>query len=105
MLPVITSNIRLLWKHQGLAQNDLSIELKNRVLLIKGSKQEEQEKKDQHYYRKERRYGSFQRVLAVPDDADIDGIQASMNKGVLTIKIPRHEAGLSNIKKITIKND
>ena len=89
----------------GLAQDDLSIELKDRVLLIKGSKQEEQEKKDQHYYRKERRYGSFQRVLAVPDDADIDGIQASMNKGVLTIKIPRHEADISNVKKIIIKND
>ncbi|SFF20146.1 Hsp20/alpha crystallin family protein [Nitrosomonas sp. Nm166] len=88
----------------GLAQDDLSIELKDRVLVIKGTKQEEQEEKDQHYYRKERRYGTFERVLAVPDDADVDDIQASMNKGLLTIKIPRHEADKSNVKKITIKN-
>lgn len=88
----------------GLAQDDLSIELKDRVLVIKGTKQEEKEEKDQHYYRKERRFGTFERVLAVPDDADVDGIQANMDKGLLTIKIPRHEADKSTVKKITIKN-
>ena len=88
----------------GLAQEDLSIELKDRVLVIKGTKQQEQEHKDQYYYRKERRYGSFERVLAVPDDADVDGIQARMQKGLLTISIPRKEAEKSNVKKITINN-
>lgn len=88
----------------GLAQEDLSVELKDRMLVIKGAKQQEQERKDQYYYRKERRYGSFERVLAVPDDADVGGIQANMQKGVLTITIPRKEAEKSNVKKITINN-
>ncbi|MGZ0019283.1 Hsp20/alpha crystallin family protein [Nitrosomonas sp. wSCUT-2] len=88
----------------GLAQEDLSIELKDRVLVIKGAKQQEQEHKDQYYFRKERRYGSFERVLAVPDDADVDSIQARMQKGLLTITIPRKEAEKSNVKKITINN-
>lgn len=88
----------------GLAQDDLSIELKDQVLVIKGNKQHEQEEKDQHYYRKERRYGAFERVLAVPDDADIDAIHAKMDKGLLTINIPRKAVDESNIKKIAIKN-
>lgn len=88
----------------GLAQNDLSIELKDRVLVIKGAKRQELEEKDQYYYRKERRYGSFERVLAVPDDANVDDIQASMDKGLLTIKIPRKEVNKADTKKITIKN-
>jgi len=88
----------------GLAQEDLSIELKDQVLVIKGTKHEEQEEKDQHFYRKERRYGTFERVLAVPDDADTDGIQASMDKGLLKIVIPRQEIDKSNVKKIAIKH-
>ncbi|GJL74983.1 Hsp20/alpha crystallin family protein [Nitrosomonas sp.] len=89
----------------GLAQEDLSIELKDRVLVIKGAKHEEQEEKDQHFYRKERRYGAFERVLAVPDDADTDGIHASMDKGLLKITIPRQEVDKSSVKKIVIKHD
>lgn len=87
----------------GLSQDDLSIELKERVLVIKGTKLEEQEEKDKHYYRKERRYGSFERVLAVPDDGDIEGIQASMDKGLLTIIIPRREVEKKDVKKIAIQ--
>ena len=87
----------------GLSQDDLSIELKERVLVIKGTKQEEQEEKDKHYYRKERRYGAFERVLAVPDDGDIDGIQANMDKGLLTITIPRKEVEKKDVKKISIQ--
>jgi len=86
----------------GLSQDDLSIELDNRTLVIKGSKQEEQEEKDKHYYRKERRFGTFERVLAIPDDADIDDIQANMDKGLLTITIPRKEVEKSDVKKINI---
>jgi HSP20 family protein len=86
----------------GLAQDDLSIELQDRILVIRGVKEQEQEEKDQHYYRKERRFGSFQRVLAVPDDADVDNIHAAMDKGVLSINIPRKAVDQSNVKKISI---
>ncbi len=86
----------------GLEQKDISIELKERVLVIKGNKQEESENKDKQFYRIERRYGSFERVLSVPDDADVDGINASMKSGLLTIKIPRLEAEKSKVRQITI---
>ncbi len=86
----------------GLEQKDISIDLKERVLVIKGNKQEELEDKDRQFYRIERRYGSFERVLAVPDDADVDGISASMKSGLLTIQIPRLETEKSKVKKITV---
>lgn len=86
----------------GLEQDDLSIDLKERTLVIKGNKREESEDKDKQYYRIERRYGAFERVLSVPDDADVDGINASMKNGLLTINIPRKEVEESEVKKITI---
>ena len=87
----------------GLEQKDLSIELKDQVLVIKGHKQQEQEESDKHYYRIERRYGAFERVLAVPDDADINSINATMDKGLLKITIPRKEALEPKAKTIEIK--
>lgn len=88
----------------GLEQKDLSIELKDQVLMIKGNKQQEQEESDKHYYRIERRYGAFERVLAVPDDADTSSIKATMDKGLLKITIPRNKEVLeSKTKTIEIK--
>ena len=98
----MTGNTRLPWRPPGLEQKDLSIELKDRVLVIKGDKQQEQEEKDKHYYRIGRRYGAFERVIAVPDDADIDGISAGMDKGLLTVKIPKKAVADSEIKRISI---
>jgi HSP20 family molecular chaperone IbpA len=43
-------------------------------------------------------------VLAVPDDADVDNIHAVMDKGVLSIHIPRKVVDQSNVKKISINN-
>lgn len=87
----------------GLQQKDLSIELRNQTLVIKGHKQQEQEESEKHFYRIERRYGAFERVLAVPDDADINSINATMDKGLLTIIIARKELVESKVKTIEIK--
>lgn len=86
----------------GLEQKDLSIELKDRILIIKGNKQQEQEDSDKHYYRIERRYGAFERILALPDDADSNSINATMDKGLLKITIPRIKIVESAAKTIEI---
>ncbi|GJL73647.1 MAG: heat-shock protein Hsp20 [Nitrosomonas sp.] len=86
----------------GLEQKDVSLELKDRVLIIKGNKQQEQEESDKHYYRIERRYGAFERVLALPDDADSNSIHATMDKGLLKITIPRTNVVESEAKTIEI---
>jgi HSP20 family protein len=88
----------------GLEQKDISIDLTDRRLVIKGNKQEEIENKDKDFYRIERKFGSFQRILAVPEDAVVDGIKATMKNGLLTVKIPRAENQPSNSKKIEIEN-
>jgi HSP20 family protein len=88
----------------GLEQKDISIELSDRRLLIKGNKQEESENKDKDFYRIERRFGSFQRVLALPEDAVADTIKASMKNGLLIVKILRAENQVSNNKKIEIES-
>jgi HSP20 family protein len=86
----------------GMTESDLSLEIKDDVLTIKGQKEEHSEDKDKHYYRVERSYGSFQRTLALPDDAIGDEIKANLDKGVLRLEIPRRETANQEVKRISI---
>jgi len=86
----------------GLGEDDLSIELRDDVLTIQGNKQETKEQKDEHFYRSERRYGTFQRVLSLPKDAQKESIDAKMKNGVLNIRIPRLAVEDSEVKRIAI---
>ena len=87
-----------------MSESDISIEVKNDVLLIKGHKEEKSEDKDKQYYRVERSYGSFQRTLALPDDANADEINAELDKGVLRLQIPRRQLDKQDVKKISISS-
>jgi HSP20 family protein len=88
----------------GLTESDLSLEVKDDVLTIKGQKEERSEDKDKHYYRVERSYGSFQRTLALPDDAIGDEIKANLDNGVLRLEIPRRETATQEVKRISINS-
>jgi HSP20 family protein len=88
----------------GLTESDLSLEVKDDVLVIKGEKEERSEDKDKHYYRVERSYGSFQRTLALPDDAIGGEIKANLDNGVLRLEIPRRETATQEVKRISINS-
>lgn len=86
----------------GLTDKDINVELNKGVLTIRGEKKEESETKDRHYYRMERSYGSFQRILTLPEDADQNSINASMKNGVLEITVARKALPASETKRIPI---
>ncbi len=88
----------------GMSQDDISIELKGNTLFIKGDKQQESNEKEQHFYRVERHYGHFERILSIPDDGNTEEINASMKDGVLTLVIPRKEVAATDVKKIEINH-
>jgi len=86
----------------GMEYKDISLELSDRKLLIHGNKSEKSEHKGKHFYRIERHYGNFQRVLDLPEDAIVEDISASMKNGLLSIIVPRREIVTSDSKKIKI---
>jgi HSP20 family protein len=51
----------------------------------------------------ERSYGSFQRVLSLPEDADQEKINAVYKNGIMEITIPRKAASKTEAKQIEIK--
>ncbi len=88
----------------GVNEKDVKVEISNDTLIIRGEKKQEKEEKNQDYYRVERSYGSFQRLMNLPDDADQTGIAATFKDGVLTVKMPRKTSPKSDVKQIEIKS-
>lgn len=76
----------------GVEEKDIQITLDNDVLLVRGEKRQEQETKDGGFHRVERSYGSFQRALNLPADANQDTIKAAFKNGVLMITMEKREA-------------
>jgi HSP20 family protein len=73
----------------GVDENDVKVELEDNVLTISGERRHEQEVKKGGYYRIERASGAFARTLTLPEGVDADTVQASFDKGVLEVRIPK----------------
>ncbi len=87
----------------GVREKDIRIEIADDTMTIIGEKRQEKEEKEKNYYRVERSYGSFQRVLSLPEDANQDDVKATFKNGVLSIKMPRMALPKSDVRKIEIK--
>ena len=74
----------------GLSEEDVEITLEDGRLAVKGEKK--LAKEDVEYRRVESRYGSFFRTFAVPNTVDREKIEATFEKGVLQISLPKAEA-------------
>ncbi|HEY1277163.1 MAG TPA: Hsp20/alpha crystallin family protein [Thermoleophilaceae bacterium] len=73
----------------GLAEEDVTIEVQDGTLVIKGERRSEHEEQERGWYRIERATGSFSRTLTLPDGVEADGISAEFDRGVLTVRIPK----------------
>jgi HSP20 family protein len=72
----------------GIKPEEVKIEIENDILTVSGEHEERREEKDKHFLRRERRYGSFSRSLALPVGVDAKKIKASTHDGVVEVTIP-----------------
>lgn len=88
----------------GLTKDDVKVELTDNVLTLSGERKEEKEEKREGYYRTERSYGSFYRLIPLPEGANMDKATATFNNGLLEVKlqVPKLEP---RIRTIEIKED
>jgi HSP20 family protein len=87
----------------GLDEKDVEVSVGDEVLTIKGEKKEEREEQVKNCYLSERRYGAFQRSFQLPSAVDAEKIEASFQKGVLTVTLPKTAEAQRKEKKIAIK--
>ncbi|MCW3148137.1 Hsp20/alpha crystallin family protein [Stutzerimonas stutzeri] len=74
----------------GMEEQDIRVKVVNGALEISGEKTEAREEKNKDYYIAERHYGSFKRSFNLPENIDVEGIEAHFGShGVLTITLPK----------------
>jgi HSP20 family protein len=94
--------IRLALELPGVNPDDVNVSVENGVLTIAGEKKYSRESGDETKGARfvERRYGRFERVLALPQSVNAEKISASYDNGVLTLELPK--AAESRRRKIEI---
>ena len=87
----------------GVKKQDLDISIADNIMTISGEKKTETEQEEKNFYRSEISYGSFSKSVQLPEGTEEDKIDASLNDGILTVKIPKSQPQEPEKKKIDIK--
>jgi HSP20 family protein len=87
----------------GIDAKDVDVTIAGNTLAIRGEKREEREEDGRNWYRHERRFGSFQRIIDLPVPVDADKVKAEYRNGVLSLSIPKREEARSRTIKVQVK--
>lgn len=85
----------------GLERDDLNLMVEGNTLRISGEKRYTRDEERRNYHIMERAYGSFQRVIPLPHPIDGDNAEATLNHGVLTVRLPKTDASTGRQIKVT----
>jgi HSP20 family protein len=83
----------------GFEVADFEVKSSGRQLVIKAEHKDEKKGKNGSSYR----YGRFERMLALPEDADVEHIDAQYHAGILELKVPKGKEA-QNVKRISVKS-
>ena len=85
----------------GIEPDDVEVAVEDSTLSVSGNREFAAETNEENYHRLERRYGSFSRSITLPQTADTEKVEASFDKGVLTVEVPKVER--AKPKKIQVR--
>jgi HSP20 family protein len=77
----------------GVPREDVDLSITAETLVIKGVKKPPAEEDAVRYQRRERGCGDFNRTIVLPDRVDTERISASLTDGILTVRLPKSQAG------------
>lgn len=85
----------------GVSADQVDISVEDSTLMITGQRTFYEGISEESFHRVERRFGTFGRTLSLPSNANLEGIEASFDAGILTIEVPKVEE--AKPKKVQIK--
>ena len=76
----------------GIKPEEVEVSINKDVLTIKAEHKTESEDTKRDFYRREIRYGAYQRSFGLPVAVDADKAEASFDNGMLHLRLPKAEA-------------
>jgi len=86
----------------GVKKEDIKVDIKDGQLTVSGERNFKEEVKEEDYYKVETSFGKFSRSFKLPDNADVENINASTDNGVLEVVIPKVD-DKANTRSIEVK--
>lgn len=87
----------------GLTKDDITVDIADDQLTIRGERRYDHEEERDGVFRTERSYGSFCRVVPLPQGAIADSAKASFTNGVLEIVVQAPSFDVRRGRRIEIK--
>jgi HSP20 family protein len=75
----------------GIPEDKISVEVEEGSLTVTGERERTEKTEGDRFYRYERRFGSFERSIGLPQGVKEDEIKADYKDGVLEIRVPKPE--------------
>jgi len=85
----------------GMNPAEIDISVRGDNLVLKGERKTEADAGEVSYHRRERRSGTFNRVLTLPDRVNAEKVTAEYKNGMLKITLPKQEE--AKPKQIEVK--
>jgi len=73
----------------GVAIKDLDISVEKDMMVIKGKRVSPHDHPENRFFYKECWWGPFSKKVVLPENVDTGAADASMDKGILTVRIPK----------------
>ena len=87
----------------GMKKDDVKVEVADGHLAISGERKSESEEKKDAFYRCEREYGSFYRVVPLPEGVRLEDVKATFSDGVLEVSVPLAAKPEAKVRKVEIQ--
>ena len=87
----------------GVERDQISVEVKDGILTLRGERKFEKEVKEESYHRIERSYGNFQRSFSLPVSVEQDKVTARFKDGVLEVILPKKEQARPKQIQVDVK--
>lgn len=87
----------------GIDPKSVAVTITAEGLSIKGEAKADHEEKGRNYYRRELRYGAFQRTIPLPTEVKSEETKAAFRNGILEVRVPKAERVRPKTVKVEVE--
>lgn len=87
----------------GVNAEDLDVSVQDHILTIRGETKQDEVTENDRVYRREYNYGSFTRSVRLPENVDLEKVEAKFDKGFVYVTIPIVEEPKPKALKVPVK--